>query len=350
MLSAKTSKAIKYLKSYAPGLFKGKYKLDANENSYDVPVNVKIKILKEAKEMEFNRYPDPFADKLCNALSKRLNVSPRNMLIGNGSDELIYYLLLSFIERNDNVLVPYPTFEMYKILSKICGANVTEVLLSRKRNFDLDMEKMINVIKGKKTKFVFIAYPNNPTGNCFSADAIKRILKEKETFVVIDEAYFEFSGKTFLKELNKYENLIILRTFSKAFSLAGLRIGYMMADESVINVVKKVKLPYNVNSFSQTAAYYALKCEKQFKKNVEMTIKERETMKEELKGLYYFPDSDSNFIFLKIRNPGLLKKEFIKNGICVRFFKDSRLKNFVRITVGRRKENKIVTDILKKGF
>lgn len=348
MFQNKVNSAIKYLKSYNPGLFDGKYKLDANENSYDLPENIKTKILKEAKNIQFNRYPDPFADKLRYALSARLGINPQKILIGNGSDELTYYLLLSFIERNDNVLIPYPTFEMYKILSKICGANIIEVPLNS--NFDLDKERLINIIRNKKVKFVFIAYPNNPTGNCFSSDAIMKILKESGTFVVIDEAYFEFSGKTFLKELKRYKNLIILRTFSKAYSLAALRAGYIIADEAIINIIKKVKLPYNINSFSQIAALNVLRFEKQIKKNIQLIIKERQKMKSMLEGLYYFPDSESNFIFIKVNKPDLLKKEFIKKGICVRFFNNSKLKNFIRITIGRQKENKAILNILKKGF
>jgi histidinol-phosphate aminotransferase len=348
MLFDKINKSIKYLKTYNPGLFNGKYKLDANENSFDLPENIKKIILKEAKKIEYNRYPDPYSNKLRHLISVKLKINQNKILIGNGSDELIYYLLLSFIEKGDNVIVPYPTFEMYKILSKICGARVIEVPLDN--NFDLNKERIIEIIKNKKIKFVFIAYPNNPTGNCFSENAIKRILQEKETFVVVDEAYFEFSGKTFLNELRKYKNLIILRTFSKAFSLASLRTGYIIADETIINIIRKVKLPYNVNSFSQLAAYNALKYENQIRKNVNFIIKERQIMKEKLEGLYYFPDSRSNFIFIKVRNPELLKKEFIKKGICVRFFNDARLRNYIRITIGKHKENEMIINILKKGF
>ncbi|MCX8094102.1 MAG: histidinol-phosphate transaminase [Candidatus Goldbacteria bacterium] len=339
---------IKYLRPYNPGLFNGKYKLDANENSFDLPENIKIKIFKEAKKIEFNRYPDPYAEKLRSLISIKLNINKNNILVGNGSDELIYYLLLSFINKKDKVVVPYPTFEIYKILSEICGASVIEVPL--KSGFDLDVEKMVDILKSNKIKFVFLAYPNNPTGNCFSKSAIKRILMEKDTFVVIDEAYFEFSGKTFLNELKKHKNLIILRTFSKAFSLAALRTGYMIASESIINIIKRVKLPYNINSFSQIAALNILKYENQIRKTCEIIIKERQKMKEKLEGLYYIPESDANFLFIKISKPDLLKKEFIKKGICVRFFSDVRLKNYVRITIGKSKENKLVTDILKKGF
>ncbi len=348
MLKLRINKSLKYLKSYSPGLFKGIYKLDSNENSYDLPENIKAKIFMEAKKIEFNRYPDPFATKLRMVLSTRLGVNLRNILIGNGSDELIYYLLLSFIEKNDKVLIPYPTFEMYSILSRICGAEIIELPLNSR--FDIDEQKAVDLIRKNSIKFVFISYPNNPTGNCFSEGAIKRIMREKNVFVVIDEAYFEFSGKTFLKELKNYRNLIILRTFSKAFSLAALRIGYIIADEFVIDIIKKVKLPYNVDSFSQVAAFNVLKFENQIKKNIEIIIKERKRIEEELKGMYSFPESDSNFIFLKVRKPELLKKEFIKKGICVRFFNQLKLKNFVRITIGKRHENKIMIDILKKGF
>lgn len=344
----KINSALRYLKSYNPGLFKGKYKLDANENSFPLPENIMERIFSEAKNIEFNRYPDPLADKLRFAIAAKMRIKPAKILIGNGSDELIYYLLLSFIKRNDRVLIPYPTFEMYKILSKICGADIIEMPLNS--NFDLDKGKILNIINNNNIKFVFISYPNNPTGNCFSEDVIKRILKEKEIFVVVDEAYYEFSGKTFLNYIDNYENLIILRTFSKAFSLAALRIGYIFANEKIINILKKVKLPYNVDSFSQTAALNILKFENQIKKNVKLIIKERQRMKNILEGLYYFPESESNFLFIKVNKPMLLKKEFMKKGISVRFFNNVKLKNFVRITVGQQKENNEVLKILKKGF
>ncbi len=348
MLYKKINRNLKHLKSYNPGLFNGEYKLDANENSFDLPKNVKANILKNAQKIEFNRYPDPYANRLREEISSRLEISSKKIIVGNGSDEIIYYLLLSFIERNDMVVIPYPTFEMYKILSKICGAKIMEVSLNR--FFDLNIEKIIKIIKNNRVKFIFLAYPNNPTGNCFSRDAIKRILNEKDIFVVIDEAYYEFSGKTFVNEINKYKNLIILRTFSKGFSIAALRVGYIIADESIIEAIKKVKLPYNINSFSQIAALNVLKYEKYIRKNIETIIKERQKMVDKLNGLYYFPESDSNFIFIKVNKPDLLKKEFIKRGICVRFFKNSKLKNYIRITIGKPKENKIITDILKKGF
>ncbi len=342
----KIKDCIKNLKSYEPVLFKGKYKLDANENSYELPGSVKRKILKKILNVPVKRYPDPEARELKKILSKKLKVKKYMIFTGNGSDEIIFYLAQSFLEKDDVVIIPVPTFEMYKIISKINGARVIEIPLTK--NFDIDDKNIIKYAKITKTKFIFVAYPNNPTGNCFSKDKILNIIKNTDAIVVIDEAYFEFSGKTFIKYLKKFKNLVILRTFSKAFSIAALRVGYMIANKEIVKILNKVKLPYNVNSVSQIFAKEVLLNERYLKDNIKKIISEREKLYEKIRKKFFVVKSDSNFLFLKIPDIKKAKKIFQENKISVRVFNSGYTKDFIRITIGKREENRKVLNVLNK--
>jgi len=212
----KVKKSLKGLKPYDPKLLPGKYKLDANENSFDLPADIKRKILHEAVRVPLNRYPDPACGKLRSKLSKKLGFSEKNIFIGNGSDEIILNLLLAFMEKGDSVVVPVPSFEMYSVIARVCGANVINVPL--KKDFDIDDARIINKVNKVKAKFVFLAHPNNPTSNCFSESKIMNIIRNTGAFVVIDEAYYEFSGKTFIDAVKENENVIVCRFKRYSFS------------------------------------------------------------------------------------------------------------------------------------
>ncbi len=337
---------IKNLKSYEPVLFKGKYKLDANENSYDLPKLIKRKILKKILNIPVNRYPDPEARSLKKILSKKLKVKKDMIFIGNGSDEIIFYLAQSFLEKDDVVIIPVPTFEMYKIISKINAAQVIEIPLTK--DFDIDDKNIIKYAKITKAKFIFIAYPNNPTGNCFSKDKILNIIKNTDAIVIIDEAYFEFSEKTFIKYLKKFKNLVILRTFSKAYSIAALRVGYMIANKEIVKILNKIKLPYNANSISQVFAKEVLLNEKYLKDNIKKIISEKEKLYEKIRKKFFVLKSDSNFLFLKVADIKKAKKIFQKNKISVRIFNSGYAKDFIRITIGKKEENRIILNALNK--
>jgi histidinol-phosphate aminotransferase len=342
----KIKKCILNLKSYKPVLYKGKYKLDANENSYEIPNFLKEKILKKIIKLQLNRYPDSSVHVLKKLLSKKLKVKEDMIFVGNGSDEIISYLCQTFLEKNDTVIVPSPTFEMYKIISQINDARIVEVPLDK--NFDIDDKKIIKFARILNAKMIFISYPNNPTGNCFSEEKILNIIKNTDSIIVIDEAYFEFSGKTFLKYLKKFNNLIILRTFSKAFSMAALRIGYMIAAKEIVNELNKVRLPYNVNTISQMFAAEMLKYEKIMKKFIKKIIIEREEMYKRISQKFFVVKSDANFLFIKVNNTNKVEKIFKKNKISIRVFKSGLAKDFIRITVGKTNENALVLNTLNK--
>jgi histidinol-phosphate aminotransferase len=340
-------KCINSLKAYNPGLVRAKYKLDANESPYDLPVAYKDRILKRMRKIEFNRYPDPYARELREAVAKKNKVGPDNIFFGNGSDEIINYVLQAFCGPGGTVIIPVPTFEMYGIAGVINGNRVIEIPLDK--DFDLDDKKIIACADKTRAKFIFIAFPNNPTGNCFSYEKILNIISSVAAFVVVDEAYLEFSGKTFLRHLKRHKNLIIFRTFSKLYS-AAIRLGYMIADRKIIDAVNKVRLPYNINSFSQAAAIELLKIGRYTAKKAAIIVKERERLYAALKGHYTIQKSDANFLFIKMKqNAVTCKKYFQKNGFSIRIFKSGHSRGWMRLTIGRPEENEAVLKILTRG-
>jgi histidinol-phosphate aminotransferase len=346
-MNIKPKKAVESLKAYDPGLFTGKYKLDANENSFEMPKGLQSRIMDKLKKLALNRYPDPSGVQLKATLGRKLGIRPETIVLGNGSDELLEYLMQSYIEPGDRIVVPAPTFEMYKIIGIINGAEVVESQLDKE--FDLNEDDILKKAGDGRTKFIFIAYPNNPTGNCFSEEKIMRILENTAAFVVLDEAYYEFSGRTFIKKMKKYPNLIVMRTFSKAFSMAGLRIGYMTASQDVVDAVNKVRLPYNINSLSQFIASQALAESGEMEKNISTIKAQRDAMFCTLRELYPVVKSDANFLYIRFGSPIKAKKVFEKSGISIRMFSNGPAAGWSRITVGKPAENDAVLKILKRG-
>ena len=332
-------KNIKKLKPYSTKKTDCKIKLDANENPFDFPMELKEIILKDLFKHPFNRYPDHEASEIKKLLSKEINANKDRITVGNGSDELIQSLTLAFGAKGS--LFFYPSFSMYGIISAVC--NTKPKVISLDKQFNIDMNTTLRYIKKNQPSLIFIGYPNNPTGNCFSKEKIINIIQSSSGLVVMDEAYSEFSKKTFLPLINKYDNLVILRTFSKAYGLAGCRIGYMIASEKVVEQVNKVKLPFNLNSISQRIGTIALKHKKKCNEAVEIIISERSRLMKEMQGIsaiYTFP-TEANFILFKPKIPSqTVFSQLLKNGILIRDVADNRLlKNCLRITVGKPSEN-----------
>jgi len=256
-------------------------------------------------------------------------------LQGNGSDELIYYLIATF---GGPVLYPVPTFSMYGIIAQALGEKNTGIPLDRE--FDLDLDRIMAAIKRDRPKLIFLSSPNNPTGNCFSAEKILNIIERSKCIVVVDEAYQPFASKKgFLPLLKDYENLVIMRTLSK-IGLAALRTGFLIADQGITKEVNKVRLPFNVNSLSQSVAIAALKQKKQMNSSVKAIISERKRLfreMEKIKGIRPFP-SEANFILFSVGDPDNVYDSLIKRGILVRNIKDA-VSGCLRVTVGRPAEN-----------
>lgn len=346
--------SLKEMKPYVPHEAPYKVKLNANENPYGLPEEIIEEILKKAKGLEYSRYPNANADKLSEMISSALCLEVKNIVIGNGSDELIDYLIKAFSEKGEKIITPAPSFAMYKIYSLVNSANFIQIPLDQ-NDFSLDEETILEEAKGADSSIVFLAYPNSPTGNYFAEDKIVKIIEESGCLVVVDEAYYEFGGKTFVPLLSRYSNLAVLRTFSKAFSIAGLRVGYLLSNPEIIQEVRKVKSPFNVNSFSQLAAQVVFENKDILKDSMEKVIDEREKLIiriDELPPFKVYP-SQTNFVLVEVgskENSDLVYNNLLQQGILVQTiyepaFSDSRY--FLRITVGNKEENGILIKGLK---
>ncbi|WP_445458078.1 histidinol-phosphate transaminase [Flavobacterium sp. HNIBRBA15423] len=308
--------------------------LDANENPF---------------ENGLNRYPDPHQRALKEVLAEIKNVSTQNILVGNGSDEVLDLLFRAFCEPNvDNIITLPPTYGMYGVLANLNAIKNKKIILTDE--FQPNVNSILNRVN-ENTKIIFLCSPNNPTGNTFSDESILRILNEFNGLVVIDEAYIEFSDKpTWLKRISEFENLVIVQTLSKAYGMAGLRLGLLFASTDIITVLEKIKPPYNVNSVSQNLAIEKLASLK-YIYEIEEIKEEREKVMKALvccKVVTEIFPSETNFILFKVDNATFQYNQFLENGIVVRNrSNDSLCRSCLRITIGTPKENEKVIELLK---
>ena len=328
------------LKAYEAKEIPCKVKLDANESPFGPPQEI-LKKLYSGKGRKLyatlNRYPDPRAVSLIKHVSGYWGVRPQNILQGNGSDELIYYLIMTF---GGPVLYPVPTFSMYGIITQALDEKKIEVPLTV--DFDLDIDRILALMKKRKPRLIFLSSPNNPTGNCFSYEKILRIIRagSKTSIVVMDEAYQAFAKeKTLIPLLNEYDNLVVLKTLSK-IGLAGLRVGFMITGKAIREEVNKVRLPFNLNSLSQKIAVEVLKKKKLLDSHVRTIKIERRNLYEQMKGIKgidVYP-SEANFILFRTKNPDSVYKKLLQKGVLVRNMKGV-VDGCLRVTVGTRGEN-----------
>ena len=313
--------------------------LDANENAFGSPL---------AKD--YNRYPDPLQLKLKEKISSIKGVPVPNIFLGNGSDEAIDLLFRIFCEPGrDNVLLLPPTYGMYEVCAEMNNVAIKKVPLTS--NFQPDMDGIANAID-ENTKLIFICSPNNPTANSINRDDVEVILNNFEGLVVIDEAYINYAKqRSFIAELTEYPNLVILQTLSKAWGLAGLRLGMAFAGTPVINYMNKVKYPYNINTPTQELALEALTQITTVNDWIQITVEQRESLKEELATLPFVQEiypSDANFILVRMSNAREIYNYLSTNGIIVR--DRSRIllcNNCLRITIGTPDENTQLITTLK---
>jgi len=298
--------------------------------------------------IDFNRYPVAGAPELRNRYAKYFGVDKDMIMLGNGSDELIQILCMTLKGKIKGVLVPVPTFSMYKIIAVNTGNNVIEVPLNKK--FDLDCDAIVDQIKENFPALIFLSCPNSPTGNLFSRAKIEAIIKKSPGIVVIDEAYAAFSGQTLLPLLKKYDNLIFLKTLSK-LGLASMRLGFLIGNKEIVAQLDKVRLPYNVNSLSQIAADFFLDYHNEFSSQVKEIIKRREELYlglQKIAGIKPFP-SQANFIFFSCAfDSDRIYKQLVAEGIVVKNLNiPPHMPDCVRVTVGNRKENDSLLRALK---
>lgn len=322
-------------------------KLDANESPYLLPYELKEKFSKALSEVSLNRYPDPYARELKRLISSWLSLPEECLMLGNGSDELIQAILIATSWGSPTVVVPSPTFSMYKITGLAVGHRILEIPLDE--SFDIDSAAIIDRCRKERAKVVFLSTPNNPTGNRFSDNKVLEVVKESHALVVLDEAYGDFSRKTLVPYLKDNMNLIILRTLSK-IGMAGLRVGIMAANPALLNELDKVRLPYNINSLSQTVAAVVLNNRDTIDGQIDAIISERERLYSALKGLdgvSPYP-SEANFILFKVMDADELHKRLIEKGILIKNLnRAGRLENCMRVTVGTFVENDAFLDAMK---
>ena len=309
--------------------------LDANENPYENGVN---------------RYPDPQQRDLKSALAKLKNVNQEQILLGNGSDEVLDLIFRAFCEPGvDNVITLPPTYGMYKVLAEINNIENREVLLTEE--FQLDVKSILKSVD-EQTKLLFICSPNNPTGNAFDARAIKTILENFNGIVVIDEAYIDFSSyETWIGFLDLYPNLIVTQTLSKAYGMAGIRLGVCYASAAIISVLNKIKPPYNVNELTQQKALERVLAVDEVFNEVESILEERNLLMialQEIKFIKEIFPTDANFVLVKVDDAGKRYQELIEKGIVIRNRTTQPLcENTLRFTIGTKEENKKLVDALK---
>ncbi len=309
--------------------------LDANENPFD---------------NGFNRYPDPLQTTLKRRISDIKGVKENQIFLGNGSDEAIDLLFRIFCEPGrDNVITMPPTYGMYQVAADIANVDLRKVPLND--NFQPDFDKLINSWD-ENTKIIFLCSPNNPTGNSLDPWIMEKILKDFDGIVVIDEAYIDFSIQpSFLELLGSYNNLVVMQTLSKAWGLAGIRLGMAFADKEIIDLFNKVKAPYNINQLTQEKALEVLNNTEKTKANIDIILKGRRLLESELAKFSYvlkiFP-SDANFLLLKVKDADFLYKYLLSNKIVVRNrSKVHGCEGCLRISVGTPEENNILLDALR---
>jgi histidinol-phosphate aminotransferase len=342
------------LKAYHVDQPPHRIKLDANESPFDLPPEIRQEIAKEIRQFQFQRYPDASSDLLRTELSEYLGVDKAQIVVGNGSDELISCFTSAFGRADACASFPTPTFSMYHILARIAGLKAVELPLDER--FDLNADAWQSHLQANRLNLVFISSPNNPTGNAFSAEVIHQILSRSDTLAIIDEAYYEFSGKTFIGEFGRCPNLIITRTFSKAYGLAGLRIGYLIAHPEIVYEINKVRLPYNLNRFSEMAATLLLKHHAQRKGTSQLSSQMQQILSERervfnalsaMEGISPFP-TDANFILFRPEQPAdEVFQRLLDRGILVRNLnRPGPLQNCLRVTIGTPTENDMFLEAL----
>ncbi len=339
--------AVAAIEAYDPQHIEVGINLSANENSYGLPDDARAKLTALVKTLELNRYPDPGAVELRRAIAARHGVGVENVIIGNGGDELIQALLLAYGGPGRTAVTFGPTFSMYGILSAVTATGFAD--LPRDALFDVPADASA-AVEAAGGDIVFACSPNNPSGNAMDEAAIRALATGVAGLVVIDEAYQEFSGTTGVELLGDYRNLAVLRTFSKAFSLAGLRVGYLLADAEVARNINKVRLPYNVNVFSQAAAGALLAEPGPLEEIIADIVRERGRLARALAGLDGFTTypSAANFLLVRCsRSADEVWRGLIEAGILVRNLSFAPgLKGCLRITVGTPGQNDSVIEAL----
>lgn len=337
------------IKTYKGEKDTGNYRLDlsGNESPYDLPRHIKEEITAKIRENPLNYYPTLYTKSLRCSIAEYLdiNIDCDQVIVGNGSDDVLDMLIDTFIEPGDRVLAAAPTFSMYRFFSELAGGIYENFSLADQKFTYHNIKEIIDRLK---PKIIFLCSPNNPTGELLAKETILKLAEVYEGILVIDEAYAEFARSSLLNQVNEHTNLAVTRTFSKAFGLAGIRLGYLVGSRALINQVGKVLKPYNINSITSLIGKIILREGDLIEKRVDKIIREREKMLalfKEYDNWTVFPSS-ANFIYIEGADTRQFKRTLNREGIKIRSF--DREPPAIRITVGKPAENYEVAQIFQQ--
>ncbi|XOQ49068.1 MAG: histidinol-phosphate transaminase [Eubacteriales bacterium] len=341
---------IRDLKPYDPISGDFSVRLDANESFIPVPRQILQKISDAVLSIPYNRYPDPLAKELCESFGRYYHINSDLVTAGNGSDELISVICSAFLMKGDTMLTLSPDFSMYRFYASIAEAK-TE-LYFKNPDMSIDVDKLIAMVNGSNAKLVIFSNPCNPTSLGLKREEVRRLVTSVKALVVLDEAYMDFWSESLLNEVESYDNLMILRTCSKAFAMAGIRLGFAVANRKLTNAMKAVKSPYNVNTLTQKAGSVVLQEGQWLRSCIEEIKASRDMLYERMRifesnyaqRMHVYP-SVTNFLFVKISQADDVYYELLKSGIAVRYFGD-----FLRITAGTKEENEKFLQAFEKAI
>ncbi len=344
-------KSVLELSPYNVSGHPAKIKLNQNESPFDIPVELKKEIIDEFIRINWNRYPEVFSSNLPKRFAEIYGLPVKSFIVANGSNELIYTVAMSIVKDGTDVLIPQPTFYLFEKVVRILGGNVLKVFADAELNFD--EPKILNTARAMKSGLIIIGSPSNPTGKSVKSGFIEKLLGSTNAIVLLDEAYIEFSPNESAIGLTKsHKNLVVLRTFSKAFSLAGLRIGYLAAHPDTTYEILKVKIPFTVNPLSEFTAIKLLEHRGLFSERIDFLKRQMTKMTGELKKMsgVSVVQSDSNFFLFStsLPAPRVFEELLERNSVLVRDVSSyPMLGDYLRVNVGTDEESAYFIDSLK---
>ena len=345
------NKRVRGLSQYHLEPSETRIKLNQNENPSDWPAAIKEEIAEFCRARPWNLYPNFVPDRLKEKLSEFTGVPSKGIIVGNGSNEMLLVLLLALMDAHAQVVICQPTFTLYRLL--VNGLGGTEATVRLKDDMGFDVEGICSAVKSKRQSLLILCSPNNPTGSALGEEDLRRVLKAQTGFLILDQAYVEFGGFNAIPLLKEYPNLIITRTFSKAMAGAGLRLGYMLGAPEVMREINKIKLPYNINFFSEHVAEVLLTHIDYVQAKVAEITAQRDALYAFFKTLPLenaYPSS-SNFLLVRSKRKTELFEHLARSGILVRDVSNyPMLENCLRINAGTREENLVLQKAMRSFF
>ena len=343
----KLNDRISNLTPYEPILGEYKIRLDANESSLSMSSEMIQKIMEQAVGVDLNRYPDPDATDLLKAFGSFYDVSYHNLTAGNGSDELISLLISTFCLENEELITLANDFSMYRFYANTFGRKLS--IYPKRKDFTIDVDGLIYYANSSKAKSIIFSNPCNPTSICLKKEEVLRLVKSVDSLVIVDEAYMDFADESVLKYVNDYDNLIVLKTCSKALGLASIRLGFAVSNKTITKALHAVKSPYNVSGITQHIGTVVLSHPEYLNSSIEKLIRARDHLYNGVLSLYAKHDvfttiykTSTNFVFIKTRFAKEIFDELLNCSIAVRYMGDH-----LRISTGTKSENELLLDSLK---